>query len=100
LRVGSEDFGIFGVFDYFRPSGDLITTTQDDPHRKKVVFFERNGLKHGEFVLKDIGARVEKMRWNATTEILALLLVDENGVSFVVVKFFSLEVFFFLGVLC
>lgn len=35
----------------FRPSGSLIASTQRKPHRHEVIFFERNGLRHGEFVL-------------------------------------------------
>lgn len=36
---------------FFRPSGSLIASTQRKPHRHEVIFFERNGLRHGEFIL-------------------------------------------------
>lgn len=39
------------VFYLFRPSGSLIASTQRKPHRHEVIFFERNGLRHGEFIL-------------------------------------------------
>ena len=35
----------------FRPSGSLIASSQRKPHRHEIVFFERNGLRHGEFIL-------------------------------------------------
>ena len=35
----------------WRPAGNLIASTQRLPHRHDVVFFERNGLRHGEFTL-------------------------------------------------
>lgn len=38
-------------FIFFRPSGSLIASTQRKPHRHEVIFFERNGLRHGEFIL-------------------------------------------------
>ena len=35
----------------FRPSGSLIASSQRKPHRHEIIFFERNGLRHGEFIL-------------------------------------------------
>ncbi len=35
----------------WRPAGNLIASTQRRPNRHDVVFFERNGLRHGEFTL-------------------------------------------------
>lgn len=34
-----------------RPSGSLIASTQDKPNQQDVVFFEKNGLLHGQFML-------------------------------------------------
>ena len=34
-----------------RPSGSLIASSQRKPHRHEIIFFERNGLRHGEFIL-------------------------------------------------
>lgn len=34
-----------------RPSGSLIASTQDKPNQQDVVFFEKNGLLHGQFTL-------------------------------------------------
>ena len=34
-----------------RPSGSLIASTQRKPNKHDIIFFEKNGLKHGEFSL-------------------------------------------------
>lgn len=34
-----------------RPSGSLLASSQRKPHRHDIVFFEKNGLQHGEFTL-------------------------------------------------
>jgi elongator complex protein 1 len=36
---------------HWRPSGSLIASSQCLPHTHRVVFFEKNGLRHGEFSL-------------------------------------------------
>ncbi|KAJ2642863.1 putative elongator complex protein 1, partial [Coemansia sp. RSA 1694] len=36
----------------WRPSGRLIAATEKLDHRHDVVFFERNGLRHGQFTLR------------------------------------------------
>ena len=38
-------------FDFFRPSGSLIASSQRKPNKHDIIFFEKNGLKHGEFTL-------------------------------------------------
>ncbi|EMP37548.1 Elongator complex protein 1 [Chelonia mydas] len=35
----------------WKPSGSLIASTQEKPNKHDVVFFEKNGLLHGEFTL-------------------------------------------------
>uniref|UniRef100_A0A8B9ZJN8 Elongator complex protein 1 n=1 Tax=Anas platyrhynchos TaxID=8839 RepID=A0A8B9ZJN8_ANAPL len=35
----------------WKPSGNLIASTQEKPNRHDVVFLEKNGLLHGEFTL-------------------------------------------------
>ncbi len=56
----------------WRPSGNLIASSQRLPHRHDVVFFERNGLRHGEFTLPDLDCHLEEMQWNADSSILAI----------------------------
>ena len=44
-------FILFFSLYLFRPSGSLIASSQRKPHRHEIIFFERNGLRHGEFIL-------------------------------------------------
>ncbi|TRY65822.1 hypothetical protein TCAL_15069 [Tigriopus californicus] len=50
-----------------------------DGYIKSVVFFEKNGLRHGEIVLNfhsRTEARVTQLAWNKTSEVLAVLATD------------------------
>ncbi|RKO84341.1 IKI3 family-domain-containing protein, partial [Blyttiomyces helicus] len=58
----------------WRPSGNLIASSQQLPHRHDVVFFERNGLRHGEFTIREEGARVVELLWNSDSTVLAVWL--------------------------
>lgn len=58
----------------WRPQGSLIASTQRLPHRHDVIFYERNGLRHGEFSLP-FGRRevqVVELGWNCDSTVLAL----------------------------
>nr|CAB3242269.1 putative elongator complex protein 1 [Phallusia mammillata] len=59
----------------WKPSGALIATTQRKVHRHDVVFFELNGLQHGEFTLpfdtKQVN--VQSLAWNADSSILMVI---------------------------
>lgn len=75
----------------WRPSGNLIAGTQrfgtklapglgKGPEGKHdLVFFERNGLRHGEFGLRDVGGtgigagyNVKEIGWNADSTVLSV----------------------------
>lgn len=65
----------------------LIASTQRYPEeegrkgRHDVVFFERNGLRHGEFGLTEkLGSnyRVRDLEWNADSSILAVWVEREG----------------------
>nr|XP_022331417.1 putative elongator complex protein 1 [Crassostrea virginica]XP_022331418.1 putative elongator complex protein 1 [Crassostrea virginica] len=62
----------------WKPSGSLIASTQRRPNKHDVVFFERNGLRHGEFSLpfgvKDV--KVRELLWNTDSSVLALWCED------------------------
>ncbi|GAB0135432.1 hypothetical protein EsDP_00003770 [Epichloe bromicola] len=65
----------------WRPSGNLRAGIQRLPDRIDVVFFERNGLRHGQFTLRSPGGAVlanEKIRleWNSDSTVLAVVLKD------------------------
>uniref|UniRef100_A0A8C4NMY7 Elongator complex protein 1 n=1 Tax=Eptatretus burgeri TaxID=7764 RepID=A0A8C4NMY7_EPTBU len=64
----------------WKPSGSLIASTQRKPNKHDVIFFERNGLAHGEFTLpfgRD-SVLVKEMLWNSDSSILALWLEDQE----------------------
>eukprot|EP00842_Homolaphlyctis_polyrhiza_P004259 jgi/Hompol1/4834/HPOL_003925-RA len=63
----------------WRPSGNLIASTQRLPHRHDVVFFERNGLRHGEFTLRDSKDVVVELQWNSDSSALAILLSRDQA---------------------
>ncbi|RCI05914.1 hypothetical protein CU098_013034 [Rhizopus stolonifer] len=65
----------------WRPSGNLIVSSQRLPHRHDIVFFERNGLRHGEFTLRetrDVKQKVLEVTWNADSTILAVWIESEG----------------------
>ncbi|KAJ2461161.1 putative elongator complex protein 1 [Coemansia sp. RSA 2424] len=66
----------------WRPSGRLIAATEKLDHRHDVVFFERNGLRHGQFTLRKQTLRVMELVWNADSSVLAVTaLVDTGGAA-------------------
>ncbi|XP_068622441.1 elongator complex protein 1 [Battus philenor] len=57
----------------WRPSGNLIATTQKLKNKYVVAFFEKNGLKHGEFAIPvDSETIVEDVLWSPDSELLTL----------------------------
>ncbi|KAM3588825.1 putative elongator complex protein 1 [Umbelopsis sp. WA50703] len=66
----------------WRPSGNLIASSQRLPHRHDIVFFERNGLRHGEFTLRENDEhKVIELLWNSDSSILAVWLQIKRGES-------------------
>ncbi|KAL6691986.1 IKI3 family domain-containing protein [Trichoderma pleuroticola] len=67
----------------WRPSGNLIAGIQRLTDRVDVVFFERNGLRHGQFTLRSPNgtaldasdARI-RLEWNSDSTVLAVILTD------------------------
>lgn len=70
--------GLEGALSW-RPSGNLMAGVQRLSDRVDVVFFERNGLRHGQFTLRssatdsllDPKTRVE-LEWNTDSTVLAV----------------------------
>ncbi|KAI5809605.1 IKI3 family protein [Peziza echinospora] len=65
----------------WRPSGNLISTIQRFSDRRDVIFFERNGLRHGEFSISipqnSVGTqKINQLAWNADSSVLAISLTD------------------------
>ncbi|GAA6056745.1 hypothetical protein JCM3770_005875 [Rhodotorula araucariae] len=71
------------------PSGELLASTQrrvadDGSEDVRVVFFERNGLRRGDFDLREEEARratIREIEWSAGSEVLGLWVEreDEQG---------------------
>lgn len=72
--------GLEGALSW-RPSGNLMAGIQRLSDRVDIVFFERNGLRHGQFTLRSPEGSVvshEKIRleWNSDSTVLAVVLKD------------------------
>ncbi|KAI8379248.1 IKI3 family-domain-containing protein [Radiomyces spectabilis] len=66
------------VLDW-RPSGNLIVSSQRLPHKHDIVFFERNGLRHGEFTLRESAKyKLLELSWNADSTVLAIWIESET----------------------
>ncbi|GME32942.1 Cytochrome c oxidase subunit VIIc [Neofusicoccum parvum] len=66
----------------WRPAGNIIAGVQRRDDRIDVVFFERNGLRHGEFDLRltpdemKTWGRNVNLAWNADSTVLAVCFSD------------------------
>lgn len=66
----------------WKPSGQLMAGVQRTDHDAQVVFFERNGLRHGEFSLRlgdhmrDQWTQRIRLVWNVDSSILAVCFRD------------------------
>ncbi|GAP83825.1 putative elongator complex protein 1 [Rosellinia necatrix] len=66
----------------WRPAGNLMASIQRLEDRVDVIFFERNGLRHGQFSLRSPeGSRTTTedeihLSWNADSTVLAVTLDD------------------------
>lgn len=63
----------------WRPAGNLIAGIQRLSDRVDVVFFERNGLRHGQFTLRSSETDVQAedricLEWNSDSTVLAVML--------------------------
>jgi elongator complex protein 1 len=76
LQHSSEDVAGLEQHLAWRPSGNLIASVQQS-NKHQVIFFEKNGLRHGEFDLRDHG-KVSSLEWNADSSLLAILKQTEK----------------------
>ncbi|KAI0453178.1 IKI3 family-domain-containing protein [Xylaria acuta] len=65
----------------WRPAGNLMASIQRLEDRVDVIFFERNGLRHGQFSLRSPEGRTLTkdeihLSWNADSTVLAVTLDD------------------------
>ncbi|KAK4667213.1 putative elongator complex protein 1 [Podospora pseudopauciseta] len=72
--------GLEGALSW-RPEGNLMAGIQRLSDRIDVVFFERNGLRHGQFTLRapqdspDVAAELA-LEWNSDSTVLAVIMKD------------------------
>jgi elongator complex protein 1 len=73
--------GLEGALSW-RPAGNLIAGIQRLESRIDVVFFERNGLRHGQFSLRLTPEQLHmpeqhmRLAWNSDSTVLAVILRD------------------------
>lgn len=81
LLSTSEDVNGLESALHWRPSGNLIASTQTSRNKHEVVFFEKNGLRHGEFKLpfKPQTFNVKGLSWNSNSTVLAIWGCDLNA---------------------
>ncbi|KAL8895513.1 MAG: hypothetical protein Q9207_008142 [Kuettlingeria erythrocarpa] len=74
--------GLIGPLSW-RPAGNLLAGVQISKDKRQVVFFERNGLRHGQFPLRPLDGIEEGMevlilslQWNVDSTVLAISYDD------------------------
>lgn len=66
----------------WKPQGSLIasmkrTTHIEDENALELIFFERNGLRHGEFDTRlPLDEKIKQLTWNCSSEVLTIVLED------------------------
>lgn len=67
----------------WKPQGSLIASVQRRTNRGEensldLIFFERNGLRHGEFDLRlPLDEKVKSLAWNNNSEVLTIVFYDK-----------------------
>lgn len=74
--------GLVGPLSW-RPAGNLLAGIQFFENKRQVIFFERNGLRHGQFPLRPLDAPehgvdtpVRALQWNVDSTVLAVSYDD------------------------
>ncbi|KAL8905894.1 MAG: hypothetical protein Q9171_006493 [Xanthocarpia ochracea] len=74
--------GLIGPLSW-RPAGNLLAGVQLFENKRQVVFFERNGLRHGQFPLRfldraedGIEIFIQALQWNVDSTVLAISYDD------------------------
>ncbi|KAL8606732.1 hypothetical protein ACOMHN_018766 [Nucella lapillus] len=81
LQSTSEATNGLGQALFWKPSGAVIASTQQKPNKHDLIFFEKNGLRHGEFNLvsgkEDI--KVVEVMWNLESTVLCVWCEQLEG---------------------
>ncbi|KAJ2448677.1 putative elongator complex protein 1 [Coemansia sp. RSA 2336] len=62
----------------WKPAGRVLASTEKRANRHDVIFFERNGLRHGDFTLSSNVKRVQELSWNSASSVLAAIVELED----------------------
>ncbi|CAL4166380.1 unnamed protein product [Meganyctiphanes norvegica] len=83
LQATSEELDGLEQSLSWRPSGNLIATSQRFPNKHDIIFFEKNGLKHGDFSLpfKPSEMVVKEVEWNQDSNVLMVWLQPLSSTS-------------------
>ena len=83
LQYTSEEVARLEQGLCWRPSGNVLASTQTLPNKHQVVFFEKNGLRHGEFLLpfKPGQSMVKELVWNKDSSVLLLFTQDKETIE-------------------
>ncbi|XP_071794308.1 elongator complex protein 1-like isoform X2 [Asterias amurensis] len=78
LQYTSEDLNGLEQALCWKPSGSLIASSQRLQDKHDIVFFEKNGLRHGELTLPFDGmaVQVKEILWNTESTVMAVWLED------------------------
>ncbi|GFR86599.1 elongator complex protein 1 [Elysia marginata] len=79
----------------WKPSGSLIASVQSMQHAgsQQIVFFEKNGLRHGQFTIPSVSEKdlfVKQIMWNQDSTILMLHIDEYDGISKLDVSYIQL----------
>ncbi|KAL8694552.1 MAG: hypothetical protein Q9218_000808 [Villophora microphyllina] len=74
--------GLIGPLSW-RPAGNLLAAIQIFEEKRQVIFFERNGLRHGQFPLRPLDGleegkevAIRSLQWNVGSTVLAISYDD------------------------
>ncbi|KAF8786731.1 Elongator complex protein 1 like protein [Argiope bruennichi] len=85
----------------WRPLGNVIACSQQCPNKHQIIFFEKNGLRHGEFTLpfKPNTFKVSTLSWNSDSSILLVVAEEicDNPTDFQVMLWTSSNYHCFLN---
>ncbi|CAL1294302.1 unnamed protein product [Larinioides sclopetarius] len=84
----------------WRPLGNIIASSQQCPNKHQIIFFEKNGLRHGQFTLpfKPNTFKVSTLSWNSDSSILLVVAEEicDNPTDFQVMLWTSSNYHWFL----
>ncbi|XP_039291885.1 elongator complex protein 1 [Nilaparvata lugens] len=72
LQCNSESLPGLEQSISWRPSGNLIAFGQTLPNKHVIAFLEKNGLRHGEFILPP-NLHIKEISWNINSTIMCLV---------------------------